>query len=50
VREVRLDVVGNQANIRNKSCLWGMDSFADFEDEIVVVSTVCWCDIASFEC
>jgi len=30
-REVGLDVVGNEANIRNKSCLWGMDSSADFE-------------------
>jgi len=33
VREVGLDVVGNQANIRNKSCLWGMDSSADLEDD-----------------
>jgi len=34
VREVGLDVVCNQANIRNKSCLSrGMDSSADFEDD-----------------
>ena len=33
MREMGLDVVGNQANIRNKGCLWGMDSSADFEDD-----------------